>query len=329
MRKWSEDIMYCPNCGHQVEKNDKYCMKCGHPLLENDVPSDIPTVIPEPPNPDRKPRWKVIGITCGIIILVGLIIFEVSILLKDKKKDALSEILTNQENVETEATDETVSVQNDSEQKDTEQKDAEQKDTEQKDAVEKEDEKEAEKEADTLAESKEDSEDAEEKSPQIYVKMEETEESETPKTQVVQGTQGPTTYNEILDSVYARYANGDTLIYVMYDIDKNGVQEMLVSEGSSDAACVWNVYTKVDGKVISTGTCPGAFSSLCAAPDGYLYMVNCNNNYEELYRTYLADNTLSVSLVETRTVNDKSEYYYPKGEYLTGKRITDRSLINE
>lgn len=140
-----------------------------------------------------------------------------------------------------------------------------------------------------------------------------------------------TTYSEVLDAVYEKYRNinADTLLYVAYDIDGNGVDEILVSEGISDAECVWNVYTKSDGIVINTGQCPGAYSSLCAASDGYLYMVNCCDKREQIYQTSLSNNKLVVNCIMDKVLEGDEQYYFPEGEYLTGARLTDKSLLSE
>lgn len=314
--------MYCPFCGKKVNDNDKYCIVCGR-LIKEDNMVDKPLNIGKNgkssdnlKTKNSKSQWVLVGLLSICIFLVCFIVYEIMILMDDKEENSntATEILADKRIEQSDDHDTQMKSESLSE---TPEHEVVTENT-QPENIEPE---KIEKDENSIEEEPKEItgiEEKKEKSSPVYVKMEESE-----------NTGAITTYNEVLDNVYARYANGDSLMYVMYDMDKNGVQEMLVSEGSSDAVCVWNVYTKVNGEVISTGQCPGAYSSLCAASDGCLYMVNCNDNYEELYRTYLEDNTLYVTLVEAKYVNDKSEYYFPKGEYLTGKYITDRSLINE
>lgn len=128
------------------------------------------------------------------------------------------------------------------------------------------------------------------------------------------------TYRAVLESMKASY--GEYTEYAIYDIDGNGIKELFVVCGNSNADAYINVYTVKNGTSVLLGSYSPGYSSLYVAEDGNgVYAVYGHMDYQMIARlttdgNKLYDEVISEEdyVVEYYDRSPQIPYYYV-GDY--------------
>lgn len=138
-------------------------------------------------------------------------------------------------------------------------------------------------------------------------------------------------YGPLLDQTLGEYDYSEYLIYMVYDIDKNGVLELLLQTGTSEADYVYEVYTIQDESSVYLGELPGGHSVFYADENGGTenYIIRCaaHMSGESVSYVYLENGVLSEEEILSREVPANDTYYsnpYP----LEYAYITDKALLD-
>ena len=127
----------------------------------------------------------------------------------------------------------------------------------------------------------------------------------------------PTNYKDMTE--YAAYENviadagaisGDFSISVaLYDIDQDGIRELLISHGTCLADWVNDIYTLEDGKDVSYIGNVGRQGLFYTAPDGNgMYFLYGYQGYQEITRITKSGKDIVQTLIESRELNANENY---------------------
>ena len=135
-------------------------------------------------------------------------------------------------------------------------------------------------------------------------------------------------YRPLVRNAYAQY--GEFNIYMVYDIDKDGVKELLVLEGTCEADFVYQVYTIQGQTSVYLGEISGFHAAFFADESGgqgdYIIRLSGHMGVEELARIYIRNGHVQEEVYSNRELGQYEEYYsnpYP----LEYRDVTDLSLL--
>ena len=129
-------------------------------------------------------------------------------------------------------------------------------------------------------------------------------------------------FGEVNDSV--EYGS-----YCLWDLDGNGVYELILGHGESSADYVNEIWTvSEESGITGVGDLYGE-QLFYMAPDGNgLYAVYGNMGYEVITRITMADGELVEEVVSEREL-EPDEDYYSSEMVISSRDITDRSLLEQ
>lgn len=139
-------------------------------------------------------------------------------------------------------------------------------------------------------------------------------------------------YGPLLEQASGTGEYSQYLLYMLYDIDKNGVKELLLQTGTCEADYMYLIYTVQDGSAVYLGEIPGGHSVFFADENGGTenYIIRCSGHmsWEVISCVYLEDDgTIREEEISSREVPPDDTYYsnpYP----LDSAYVTDQSLLN-
>ena len=139
-------------------------------------------------------------------------------------------------------------------------------------------------------------------------------------------------YSPILLSIHAEFndsfGTADYLDYALYDIDGDGVLELIVLAGTCEADFVRRIYTVADGRAQYAGETFGGHSTLYECPEGGFYNMMAHMGYEEVYRVTYTNRVVSEELLLSKDVGEYGDYDSP-GADMNTSAITDFGLLWE
>ena len=117
--------------------------------------------------------------------------------------------------------------------------------------------------------------------------------------------------------------------YCLWDLDGNGVYELILGHGESSADYVNEIWTvSEESGLTGVGSIYGE-QSFYMAPDGNgLYAVYGNMGYEAITRITMADGKLVEELVSERELGPDEDYYSSE-MVISSRDISDRSLLEQ
>ncbi len=103
-------------------------------------------------------------------------------------------------------------------------------------------------------------------------------------------------YGPIVESWRVEYSksSNDFCKYVLYDIDRNGVPELIVNTGTDDANSLYNVYTIRNGKAVSLGSVSIPYGRLYGLTESGLLIMSGHNFYESCHILTLTGDTMEL-----------------------------------
>lgn len=135
-------------------------------------------------------------------------------------------------------------------------------------------------------------------------------------------------YEDLVDQAYAQY--GEYILYGLYDIDKDGVKELLLQNGTCEADYTYQIYTVQDGEPLRLGEVNGGHSAFYADEAGgtehYIIRVQAHMGNQSVYRISIENGAPSEELIMEGELEGTEEYYstpYP----IDLVYVTDKSLI--
>ena len=144
------------------------------------------------------------------------------------------------------------------------------------------------------------------------------------------GSEYQNLYGPLLDQVYAIY--GEYNDYYLYDIDKDGVKELLLQEGTCEADYMYQVYTIENGEAVSLGELSGGHTMFFEDTEGgngsSILRMQAHMGYERISRVTLSNGSLSEEEISERELGAEEEYF-DNGAPLPEAAVTDHSLLNE
>jgi len=139
-------------------------------------------------------------------------------------------------------------------------------------------------------------------------------------------------YWRILLDIYEEfddgYSDAEYLQYMLYDVDDNGVKELLVLAGTCEADYMWRIYTIVNNEVQYMDEIFGGHSMLFACPEGGLYNMMGHMGCEEIYRVMYTNQAFTEELISSKELAEDEDYSNP-GEPIPTAWITDDSLLRD
>ncbi len=145
-------------------------------------------------------------------------------------------------------------------------------------------------------------------------------------------------YKTVIDQAYSDYLYSDdsimTWTYSIYDVDKDGVPELLIDDEKPHAIRQIKVY-KYNGVISYMGDFMPGYSEMCAYPDGSgiaMLVQGKNREFIELY-AYNGGFVSAGNLTDIFSVYDANEYRNPEELYLGAYALSecnvdDYSLLN-
>ena len=136
-------------------------------------------------------------------------------------------------------------------------------------------------------------------------------------------------YGPLLDQVYATY--GEYNDYYLYDMDGDGVKELLLQEGTCEADYMYQVYTIANGSAVYLGELSGGHTMFFEDTEGgngsSILLMQAHMGYERISRVTLSNGNLSEEEISERELGAEEEYF-DNGAPLPEAAVTDRSLLN-
>lgn len=138
-----------------------------------------------------------------------------------------------------------------------------------------------------------------------------------------------TLYGGLLDEVNAAY--GEYNYYYIYDIDNDGVKELLLQEGTCEADYQYYIYTIENGAAVYLDTIPGGHTMFYEDAKGgsgnSILQLQGHMGYEMISRITLNNGKVSTELLSERELGENDEYF-DNGFPLPGSSVTDKSYLN-
>lgn len=155
-------------------------------------------------------------------------------------------------------------------------------------------------------------------------------EKDTKKTAKTQKEDYETVYAPIIQAARQNFDSYN--IYFKYDIDKDGVDELLVEEGTCEADYRYQVYTIENGASVYLGEIPGGHSMLYADEAGgkeeYILLVMGHMGYESVSKISIKNGKVVEEELSSGELGANEEYYH--NDYmLPYAELGDLSLLKE
>lgn len=120
--------------------------------------------------------------------------------------------------------------------------------------------------------------------------------------------------NEAYNKIKSENPNDNIVIeysptYVLYDIDNNGIKELIINTGTSEANINYEFYT-YDNGLVSLGSIPGGHSGLAVPDDNNgLYLKYGHMDVSNLYRLTLSNrDIIKQTIYENKNYDYASQY---------------------
>ena len=134
-------------------------------------------------------------------------------------------------------------------------------------------------------------------------------------------------YSWYSDSIKTMSGEADNLLfhnYYLYDINKDGVYELIMEMGASEATNAYSIYTIKNNEMVFLGDISASHSVLCE-DDGKLYKNNCHMGYQSINLIKFDGNEIS----ETNTYEkEQSENYIDCGTAVQSYDWSNMTGIN-
>ncbi len=135
-------------------------------------------------------------------------------------------------------------------------------------------------------------------------------------------------YGPFVQDVNARFSEYN--LYWLYDIDKNGIKELLVQEGNSEADSIYKMYTIQGEHSVYLGEIPGSHTAFYADEEGgekdYIIKLNAHMGGETISHISIINGSVVEEVILSRDLSEGEDYYsnsYP----LESKQVNDLSLL--
>lgn len=136
-------------------------------------------------------------------------------------------------------------------------------------------------------------------------------------------------YGLILDQILEEY--GEYNGYYLYDIDKDGVKELLAQEGDCEAAYMYQVYTIKDHASVYLGEITGWHSMFYADESGgkeaYIIRHCAQMGHEQLYRVSIRNGSVTETEISERDLESYDDEYYSNPYPLEYIYVTERAPL--
>ena len=130
-------------------------------------------------------------------------------------------------------------------------------------------------------------------------------------------------YSPLLDEIWNIY--GDTSEYTLYDLDNDGIKELIISYGTSNADWRSDIYSIKDDYTIMIGTLYGPVLFYTAEDGNGLYSVYGHMGYQKINQITKEGSNLYESVIVEGETGDNS-YYSNENPVLTSY-IGDRWML--
>ena len=133
---------------------------------------------------------------------------------------------------------------------------------------------------------------------------------------------------DIHDEFNDDFGGADYLEYALYDIDHDGVKELIVLAGTCEADYVRRIYTIVDHEARYIGETFGGHSAIFACPDDGFYNMMAHMGYEYIYKVTYVNPAVFEELISSKELAEDEDYATP-GIPIPASFITDYSLLED
>lgn len=135
-------------------------------------------------------------------------------------------------------------------------------------------------------------------------------------------------HNKILseypgDSIAADYCP----TYILYDLDNNGIKELIITMGICEADTAYEIYT-YDSDIKKVGTVPCGHSCIAIPEDGNgLYIYHSHMDLNSLYRITLQNYNITKQTIYDNKNNEFANRY--KLDFIEQHHTSDKSALDE
>lgn len=153
------------------------------------------------------------------------------------------------------------------------------------------------------------------------------DDEETVTADVYQKAYGP-----LLDQMLEKYRDsmGEYLSYGLYDIDGDGIKELLLQDGTCEADYKYIIYTIENGESEYLGEISGSHTVFYADESGgeedYIIQVQGHMGYETVSHVWIQNGTVETSQISNRELQPDESYYF-NSYPIQMESITDKSLL--
>lgn len=135
------------------------------------------------------------------------------------------------------------------------------------------------------------------------------------------------TYSSILEEICHSYDDYEYCEYTLYDLDGDGIKELITSEGTCNADWLNNVYTLGDGQYVTMiGQFYGSVMLYVAEDGNGLYAVSGRSEYQNIDQITKNGSQLQVETIMSGE-NGFEEDYYSNDNPVNFITVTDDSLL--
>lgn len=136
-------------------------------------------------------------------------------------------------------------------------------------------------------------------------------------------------YGPLLDQAGNEY--GQYMDYFLYDIDKDGVKELLLLNGTGEADYVYKIYTISNGSARYidevNGSCVMFYEDENGGTEKYIISVQARMGCERVSKIWLKDGKVSTEEISYKEEVGIDEDYYSNPYPLDYADVTDKSLL--
>ena len=129
-------------------------------------------------------------------------------------------------------------------------------------------------------------------------------------------------YDDTIRNLYNYYNTMDFSpypSYTTYDINKDGIPELIYDDGMYEAARQFHVYTYQNGKVVFVGSHGACHGYVASYPNGNgILLMGGHMGYEHTYRLQIKNNKLTSTLIQEKDTNKTGEDYSEPWEIVRG-----------